>query len=105
MNVVLRSKENAYRGFRGLFGVDGEMEAEWFVIQTVLANLDQRLLGVFRTVDCQTVADRGVELIEVGDQFVHDERFDLYLGENNFILEVWSLTLFVSKGITCTREM
>lgn len=77
MNVVFRSEENAYRGFHGFLGVDGEMEAERFVIQTILANLDQHFLSILRIFDCQTVADRCVELIEVSDELVHDERFDL----------------------------
>jgi len=77
MNVVLGPEENAYRGFYRLLGVDGEMEAEGLVIKTILTDFDQCLLDFLHVIDHQTVADRAVELIEVGDQLIHDQGLDL----------------------------
>jgi len=74
------------------------VEAERFVIETMLTDLDQRALGLLRALDHQTVADCRVELVEIGDQFVHDAGLDFQFGEDNIIFVVRLLTDFVSES-------
>lgn len=97
VNVVFWSEEDAYRGLHRLLGINSEMEAEGFVVETILANLDQHALGFLRIFDQQTVADGTVELIEVRDQFVHDEGLDRQFGEDDLVLVVRFLVHLVSE--------
>ena len=88
MEVIFRSKEELYSNFSGFVCIDAKVYAERFMIQSMLTNLDDEIVSLILICNEKTIADRRIKMIEVSQQFVNGNRFDLNFGIDQFLLRV-----------------
>lgn len=94
--IVFWTKENANYTRGGFVAVDGNMIGEWFMIQTVLTSLDQSVPGFFVATNGHSVAEQGLKVIEVSDEFVYSYGLNGHTREAQFIYGVTGNIFLVS---------
>lgn len=84
--IIFGADEDANHDVGLLVGNNVDLVGEGFVVQPVLAGLDDDVFLVFA--DSDGAADVDVEVVEVGDEFVDFDRVDLDSGEGELIVLV-----------------